>query len=82
METGERRNVLTKEQREELVDDIQFLSSEFFTEVSDLNETEMHNALGWFMYAIDNSPFIRDVSWGKVMLHCYISHINLSLAFI
>ena len=50
--------------------------------VSDLTETEMHNALGWFMYAIDNSPFIRDLSWGKVMLHCYISHINLSLAFI
>lgn len=82
METGERRKVLNKEQREELVDDIQFLSTEFFTEVSDLDSKEMHNALGWFMYAIDNSPFIRDISWGKVMLHCYISHINLSLAFI
>ena len=68
MELGERRNVLTKEQREALVDDIQFLSTEFFTEVSDLTEKNMRDSLEWFMYAIDNSPFIKDVSWSRVML--------------
>ena len=82
MELGERRNVLTKEQREALVDDIQFLSTEFFTEVSDLNEKEMRVAIEWFMYAISNSPFIKDVSWSRVMLQCYTSHINQYLAFI
>ena len=77
METAERRTLLSKAQREELVGDLQFLSAEFFARVADLNLAEMQKATDQFMNAIDNSPLIEDASWSRVMFSCYMSHIKL-----
>ena len=77
METGERRALLSKEQREGLVGDLQFLSTEFFARVADLHLAEMQKATEQFMNAIHNSPLIEDAPWSRLMFSCYMSHIKL-----
>ena len=82
METGERRTLLNKTQREELVGDLQFLSTGFFAGAAELHVTEMQKASGKFMNAIEIIPLIENASWSKVMFSCYMSHIKLYQAAI
>ena len=82
METGERRTLLNKSQREERVGDLQFLSTAFFAGVAEFPLAEKQKASEKFMAAIDIGHLIEDVSWNKVMLSCFMSHIRLYQAAI
>ena len=63
MELGERNGVLSHTQKEGLLDDMKFVSKVFFDSIHGLSGKEETDAIGWFMYAIDNSNFIADSSW-------------------
>ena len=77
MDIGERRTLLSKAQREDLVGDLQFLSTEFFAGVAEFNLAGKQKASEKFMAAIDISYPIKDASWNEVMFSCYMSHIKL-----
>ena len=82
METGYRRELLTKAQQEELAGDLQFLSTEFFAGVLGFHADEIQKTSKKFMKAIDISHRIEDTSWNKVIFNCNKSHISLYIAII
>ena len=77
LETGVRRQLLNKTQREELARDLSFLSTKFFEAIAESSLTERQNKSKNFMDAISISEPIEDISWNKVIFNCHISHLKL-----
>ena len=82
LELGERHKALSKEQREVIIDDIEFVYKDFFDEINMLEGNALFTAVDWFMYAISHGERIKDTAWNTIMLRCYIHHMMLLLAFI
>ena len=62
-ESGERHNVLSDEQTEELVDDMEYVSKKFFGKVKELEGNKLLNSINWFLYIVSNSKYIKNPAW-------------------
>ena len=80
MESGERHNVLSDEQTEELVDNMEYVSRNFFCKVKELEGNKLLNSINWFLYIVSNSKYIKNPAWNKIVLFVYLEHITLDQA--
>ena len=55
VESGERHNVLSEEQTEELLDDMEYVSRKFFSKVKELEGNKLINSINWYLYTVSNS---------------------------
>ena len=76
MQSGERHNVLSKEQTK-VVDDIEFVSRNFFANVIELEGKKLVNSIGWLMYAVSHSKYIKNPAWNKTVLFCHLEHLTI-----
>ena len=82
LELGERYRALSKEQREVVIDDIEFVYKDFFDEINMLEGDALFTTVDRFMHAINHGEQIKDKAWSKIRFRCYIHHMMLLVAFI
>ena len=78
VDLGERRSILSKTQKEELLRDLSSVSTKFFEALDNFNVIDRQKASGKFIEALEIGQLIDDFSWNKVVLNCHMSHIKLN----